>query len=53
MSVAAVLLLTGYQLPTATSTAGASSGDVEFVTNSYQLIAVPDRVGAATAFSSS
>jgi putative membrane protein len=38
MSVAAVLLLTACQSPTATSAAGASSGDVEFVTNAYQLI---------------
>jgi putative membrane protein len=38
MSVAAVLLLTACQSSTATSTAGASSGDVEFVTNAYQLI---------------
>jgi putative membrane protein len=38
MSVAAVLLLTACQSPTATSTVGASSVDVEFVTNAYQLI---------------
>lgn len=37
-SVTALLLLTACQTPTATSTGGASPGDLEFVTHAYQII---------------